>query len=208
MGRKRAQVSVAIGCAVHSGWAAAVAAIEQDGELHVVGRERFVLVDPDSPEARFPYHSVAELPGADAARRVAAHAKRAAQLARGALAAFVDDLRRQDHAPSALGVLDAGGRPLGTIDEILRSHALIHAAEGEHFRAAVAGAAQACGLKVARVRARDVEGQLAAASGRSAGDLQRVARAVGRGLGPPWTADHRAAALLAWLVLRQRRPSS
>jgi len=92
---------------------------------------------------------------------------------------------------------------VGTSLEATRaSHALIHAAEGEHFRTAVASAAARVGQRVVRIAAKALPVQAAAAAGESADVVAALLKAADRGLGPPWGADQKSAALLAWLVLR------
>jgi len=53
-----------------------------------------------------------------------------------------------------------------------------------------------------RVRTRELEEQAAAAVGQPPEVLRETLQALRRGAGPPWGADQKGAALLAWLVLR------
>ena len=69
------------------------------------------------------------------------------------------DLAGQGYRVEAAGILDASGRQGGSLVSILSSHALIHSADGEHFRNALAAAARRMGLAVHRVPARDLEVQ-------------------------------------------------
>jgi hypothetical protein len=54
-------------------------------------------------------------------------------------------------------LLDASGRRLPGLKDVLSSHALIHAAEGEFYRAVVARAVEGFGIGVERIRERDLE---------------------------------------------------
>lgn len=101
----------------------------------------------------------------------------------------------------ASGLLLASGRPLPGLREILASHALIHAAEGELFRDALRQASQANGLRLTEVGERDLEKEAAASLARSAADLQRELVAWGKAMGPPWRQDEKRAALVGWLAL-------
>jgi hypothetical protein len=82
-------------------------------------------------------------------------------------------------------------RPLPSLERILSSHPLLHAAEGQLSRDAVAAAAEMEGLRVAHIapeQAADVAITTAIATS-------------GRTAGPPWAADQRHAAAAAWLAL-------
>jgi hypothetical protein len=80
---------------------------------------------------------------------------------------------------------------------------LIHAAEGNHFRAALAGACQSLGVSVTRLPRGQLEARAATALGRPAQQLADAVRALGAQVGAPWGADQKCAALLAWLLLAQ-----
>jgi hypothetical protein len=113
----------------------------------------------------------------------------------------VAELRLAGHEPVAAGLLLAAGRPLPSLREILASHALIHAAEGELFRDVLRQASLAGGLRLTEIKERDLEEAAAASLERSTADLQREVGAWGKVLGPPWRQDEKRAALVAWLAL-------
>ena len=99
-----------------------------------------------------------------------------------------------------LNELPAGRKGI-PLESVLASHALVHAAEGDHFRSALEGAAARCGIPVVRVPARELDSRAARADGRPVAALRALLDRVGRPMGPPWGADQKAASLLAWLVL-------
>ena len=99
------------------------------------------------------------------------------------------------------GILFASGRPLPELAKILRAHPLIHTAEGEFFREALACASENCSLAVVRVKEREAWERGAVAFGITSADLHRRMGELGRSLGPPWRADEKLAALAAWLAL-------
>jgi hypothetical protein len=105
-------------------------------------------------------------------------------------------LVQDGHDVVGVGILESAGRKGGSLADILRSHALSHRADGDHFRSAFAAAATRCGLAVSRVRARDLEAEAATAIGRSPETQRQVLKDLGRTVGPPWGADQKAAALL------------
>lgn len=79
---------------------------------------------------------------------------------------------------------------------------------GEHFPEALADASSRCGLKVSRVRQRELlerASEAAPAPGRGAAGSPPGDGPFGR---TPWGADEISAALLAWLLLGGRAPES
>jgi hypothetical protein len=86
-------------------------------------------------------------------------------------------------------------RNLPPLAVVLRSHPLLHAAEGQLARQALAEAAEREGLTVHSV------------SPRSLHDMDLTQRVVdlGRAAGPPWRKEHKLAAVAA-LVAQSGRP--
>src|SRR5207237_1305758 len=83
----------------------------------------------------------------------------------------------------------------------LPSQARAHPAAGNTSRPARAQACQAVGLRVARVPQRELSSRAAAALRQSPQQLTATLKALGSGMGSPWGADQKDAALLAWLLL-------
>jgi hypothetical protein len=98
-------------------------------------------------------------------------------------------------------VLLASGRPLPSLEKILGSHPLIHTAEGEFFRDAVKKACDALKIPITAIREREVDQRAEAAFGNRANLVQRTIAALGTSIGPPWTRDHKTAALAAATLL-------
>ena len=194
---------VALGLAPHSGWAAAVAVAEVAGSPRVLARERVEMASPDEPGARQPYHAVESLPVDEAVRRLAVYEGSATRMAQVAIAAVASQLAEGGQLLRHVAILESAGRKGSSLAATLASHALIHTADGDHFRNALAVAAEKCGMSVLRVPARSLEAEATRALGRPAEVVREVIRSLGRDLGPPWTADQKAAALLGWLVLRR-----
>ena len=88
-----------------------------------------------------------------------------------------------------------------SLEEILQSHTLIHAAEGTLFRSVIRSASEELGLRVLQVPAPELVQRAARALGRPKDEVPAFLAQVGRPLGPPWTADHKAASLAALLAL-------
>ena len=196
----------AIGLRVHSGWAALVALGGRSSSPGVVDRRRLEMAD--DAEARQPYHTAEGRPLKEAAALLDRYAKRARTRAAEGLSAALDELQGKGCEPRVAVILAASGRPLPGLEAVLASHALIHTADGEHFRDALAAAAETRGLRVQRIRERELMGAAQAALGRPGAELQAALLAWGKPLGPPWTADQKLGALAAWIALagRDSRP--
>lgn len=196
--------SCALGLRVHSGWAALVA-IESSSQdrlsPHVVARRRLEIADTAIPGSRQPYHEAEEMPIAEASRYLGRCERATQRLARAGLSDALTSLPSGDAAPRSCAILLASGRPLPELAKVLASHALIHTADGEHFRDALAAAAAACGLEVVRVRERDAAAELGRKLGHPPDELRRRLDGWRKELGPPWTADQKLAALAAWISI-------
>ena len=192
-----------MGFAPHSGWAAVVVLGGSPADPQVLARSRVEMADPRDPESKQPYHAVETLGVEKAARRLDGYMAVAERMADAAIKALVEDLGGQGYRVTSVGILESSGRKGSSLASILASHALIHTADGDHFRKALAAAAERSDLAVSRVPARDLEAQAAARLGRPAPRLQEAVKELGRQVGPPWGADQKMAALLAWLLLDQ-----
>jgi hypothetical protein len=190
-----------VGLRAHSGWAALVVVAGDRSAVQVVDRRRVEMTDPRRPLSKQPYHEAEDLPLEKAAPLLDGYAKKARELAGRALKDVVANLRGEGYRPVGAALLLASGRPLPKLEAILASHALIHTADGEHFRDALAQASDGNDLRVTRIAERDLAARAEAALGRPAGELQSAVAGLGRGLGPPWTQDQKLAALAAWMVL-------
>ena len=169
------------------------------GVPSVVDRQRIELVASGVPAQ--PYHAAAELDLKEAEKLVGRCADQAARLAETAMRAAIDDFAGRGHRVAACGLVLASGRPLPSLEETLASHALIHTAEGELFRDALARAGEACGLRVTGVRERELYARGAAELHLPVEQLRRRVADLGRPLGAPWRQDQKAATLVAWLAL-------
>lgn len=192
-----------LGLAPHSGWAALVILGGTARSPRVLARERLEMTDAALRGSGQPYHALEGLPLAEARRRLTRLEASAAALALAGLCAILE--RAATGAPRAAGILAAAGRGDGTLAAILASHALIHTADGEHFRNALGSACEELGVAVTRVPRRELPQRAAAALPGSPAELTARVAALGRDLGPPWGADQKSATLLAWLLLAANR---
>ena len=193
--------SCVLGFAPHSGWAAVVVIGGTAHKPLVLARERLELAAADLPGASQPYHAIEAMPLAAAGARLEHFRASAASMAAAGIHTLVETARAAGIEPAAAGILDSSGRDPGTLSAILASHALIHAADGNHFREALGAACALEKLPFARIRQRDLAGEAARALRRAPGQLKAVVARLGREVGPPWGADQKGAALLGWLLL-------
>ena len=193
--------AAALGFAPHSGWAAMVAIGGTRADPQVLARSRVEMADARDPESRQPYHAVEDKGVEEAKRRLDRYLATAEGMAYDAIQALIKELGGRGYRVATVGILESSGRKGGSLASILASHALIHTADGDHFRNAIAAAAERYHLRVSRVRARDREDQARIRLSRSPARLQETVKQLGRQVGPPWGADQKMAALLAWLLL-------
>jgi hypothetical protein len=189
----------ALGLRAHSGWAALVAVGGSAASPQVLDRRRIEMAD--GAEAKQPYHAAEELPLTRAQALLDRLLREAQERAAADLGAALADLRTDGYDVVGAVVLTASGKPLPALESILASHALIHTADGEHFRDALAWAGKRHRVPVARIREKDLVAQAAKGLGRPAPALQAAVTAWGKPLGPPWTQDQKLSALGAWLGL-------
>jgi len=191
----------ALGFRVHSGWAVAVAVGGSARSPMVVSRRRIGLTPSGIVAIEQPYHLARRLSLARAKKFLARSADGASRAAEKEMRALIEQLGREHHRVVGCGLVLASGRALPELARTLRSHALVHAAEGEHFRQAIIHAARKCRLPIRGIPERELYQRGAAQLRVPAGKLHRILTAFGKTAGRPWRADEKSAALAAWLAL-------
>jgi hypothetical protein len=191
----------AAGCRVHSGWAAVVVVSGRAGAPVVLDRRRIVIADAGIAGSKQPYHYVEMWPLPKAQAFLDRCAARTQQMARGAFREVAEAARVRGWPLSGCAILAASGRPVPTLAEALSSHAMLHTAEGEFYRNAVADASEHCGVRVTRVREKELLERAAQTLRMKLEGLQRHLTELGKPLGAPWSQDEKLAALAAWLML-------
>jgi hypothetical protein len=158
------------------------------------------LCDPTIDGSKQPFHHAEPMPFATAEQFI--------ERCRASSQALAD--RAMDSIVSSHGrlrgccVLTASGRPLPLLREILASHALIHAAEGEFYRDVVSGAAGRKHIPTERVREKELpelSEQLPVNERMRREALERF----GKKVGSPWRQDEKLAAMAAWFALSMRQ---
>jgi hypothetical protein len=191
----------ALGFRVHSGWVAIVAVcLDKDAPV-VLARQRVHLVDTFTYEFRQPYHTAEKMLLGQAREFVARMKAEARRLAYRAIGQLESRTREQGVKLTRCGLLLASGRPLPVLEKILASHALIHTADGEHFREAIVHASERCGLAMHCVIERELLDRAGQAFRLKPKELLRRITELGRPLGAPWSQDEKFATLAAWLAL-------
>lgn len=193
--------TAAMGARMHSGWGVLVAVSNDGGRLGVIVRERIAVIDEKAGGKRQPYHFAKTMALGAAEKYLARSSAESQRLACDSIRALAESLRARDYRIERCALLTASGRELPGLEKILAAHPLIHTAEGEFFRRAIWTACESAKIAVSAVREHDLEKEAKAALGKSmAGVMKQIAN-MGKTLGPPWTQDHKKAALAAWMVL-------
>jgi hypothetical protein len=197
--------TAAVGFSPHSGWAAMVVIGGPVSAPVLLARQRVALMDDHDPPSKQPYHTVELMCIEEATGRLDGYLAVATSMAQASLHAQSAALEERGIRLRSVGILESSGRKPVSLSSILASHAAIHGADGDHFRNALAGAAELLRLRVSRVRAREIETHAANSLRQPASRLLDVVNELGRGVGPPWGADQKKAALLAWSLLADGR---
>lgn len=192
---------IALGFRTHTGWATVVALRGFPGDFQILVRRRIELLPADPALPRFAYHQAAELTPPKAAKLVAGVRQAATECAAAAVRTLVEELRGSSRSVAFAGIPRGTTRVPQELQNILRAHSLIHAAEGELFQQALIAAAEGCGLSVVQARERDLWLKLAEAYGTEEADLRTLIDGHRRVAGSPWAMDQKIAAAVALLAL-------
>lgn len=193
----------AIGLRAHSGWAALVALAGPPKSPEVIARRRIEIADPKIRGSKQPFHAAEPFEFPDAKAYIEQCARSTERLAREALQAAMDGLRDRRMETAGCGIILGSGRILPGLEAILKSHALIHTAEGEFFRNALVEACGYCGIPVLGVKEKELFERGAAQFRMPVSELERRVQEMGKPVGAPWTQDQKYAALAAWMALEK-----
>jgi len=191
----------AIGFRIHSGWAAMVAVALEDGLPVVLDRCKLQLVKTFSYAFRQPYHTAEKMPIDEAAEFVRGVENESRELALAGISSLQKELEKLEYKICGCALLLASGRSLPEFEKILASHAMIHTADGELFRDAIRHSSERAKLPLNAIKERELLATTSKHLNKRPQFLNRHVAALGKSLGPPWTADEKMATLAAWLVL-------
>jgi hypothetical protein len=193
----------ALGFRLHTGWAALVAIAGVPGKFQVLLRRRVELLPRGDSVPRFVYHKAAELPPSEAAELVSRAEAASEESARTAVKEVLD------HLGSLAVTVKAGGIPCSSrsvptdLSAVLRSHPMIHTAEGVLYQRAVTSACQVCGLAVFSVREREVWRDAARSWSLKEEEMRQQVDGLRKSVGAPWATDQKTAMAFALLALRE-----
>lgn len=191
----------AIGFRVHSGWAALVAVALERSEPLILIRRKLQLVKTFSYTFRQPYHTAERMQLAEASAFVRQVEKESFELALAGILEVRNELEHLRYSLRGAGLLAASGRKLPEFHKILSSHALIHTADGEHFRDSIRSSCSRGKIPLMELPEREILSIASARLEKRIEFLNRKLTALGKSLGPPWTQDEKLSALSAWLTL-------
>ena len=187
-----------LGFRPHTYWTAAVALAGSADAPQVVERRRITFATGDE---RMVYHQAAEVPPTDAPALVERVRAAVRVNARAGISDLLADLERAGRAVRIAVVPTGGLRLPERIEDIVKVHARMHAAEGELYRDIVADACRDEGLIVERVVERELVPLACDRVGTTEAVLKARLQAMGVRLGPPWSEDQKLAVLAALLHL-------
>ena len=191
MAAQTAIETAAIGFSPHSGWAAMVVLGGTAAAPELLARTRLQLIDARDPESKQPYHAVEFLCIEEATGRLDGYMAVATRLAQDSICAQSEQLKGRGVAVKSVGIIESSSRKQVSLPSILASHALIHAADGDHFRNALFVAAEQCRLRVCRIPARDLEAHASKRLRLPVARILETVKNLGPGKGPPWGADQK-----------------
>lgn len=199
------ETRAALGFKLHTGWAALVVVSGHPGKIQLLLRRRIELLPAESSIPRFVYHEASELPLAQAAELVKRAAKASASAAKLVVDEALNEIGSRGVQVDVCGVLSGSRSAPDDLAAILRSHPLIHTAEGALFQDAIVSAGKSCNLAVVLAREREVWASAAAALRVAEPALRKEVDGLRKTLGPPWSADQKAATAIALLALKSKR---
>jgi len=161
----------------------------------VVQRRRLELADLRISGSKQPYHAAERMTLNEAEEFIRERAESSLAMARNGVDKALADLSKKGYAVHGACVVAASGRPPQSLAATLKSHALIHTAEGDFYRDVIRRACESAGLKTAAIKEKELRVQV------SMGERAQRISEMGKLIGPPWTQDEKLSALAAWLLL-------
>jgi hypothetical protein len=169
----------------------------------VLFRGRIDLADPSGRIRRNVYQAARALDPTDAAPRVEAAERVAAEQAAAAVERTMREAADQGAVVRSCAVVVGSFPRAVRLESILASHALAHAAEGRLYQAALLQGAETCGIDAVAVPKQSIWEQGETRLGLAKDDLREWIDGLRQEVGPPWAEDQKLAALAAWITLKQ-----
>jgi hypothetical protein len=187
-----------LGFRPHTYWTAAVALSGDPHAPEVLERRR---IDFAAGDERGVYHHIEWMPHEEAQAWIDRVWAAVEANCRRGLAPMLEALGGAGLTLGVAVVPIARTKPPDRIEDILKSHSWMHAAEGDFYRGAVASACTALGLEVRRGVERDFAAEVCRRHNFPPPLLETRMKALGAALGPPWSEDQKLATLAAWSQL-------
>jgi hypothetical protein len=188
----------ALGFSVHTGWAAMIAVGGTPGSPVILHRSLVEMIpDEDRDPPRFVYHAGQELSLGAAEKYIRVATEKSSNNALAAVRAAVAELKKGGHEVVASGLIGSNRALDADLATILKSHSLVHTAEGELFRGAIKSAIEKLKIPVTEIAARELPARAAKVLEVSAAELPERLAKVGRAAGRPWSKDQKDAFLVA-----------
>ena len=191
----------ALGFRVHSGWATVVVVALERGAPVVVDRRRMDLIEAKLRGAQQPYHAAKDMKLADAEAFLKRCGEATLTVATASLRGVLSEAASKGYEAAGACILLGSGRPTGDLAATLRSHAMIHTAEGQFFRNVVQQACETCGLPLTGVKEKELMKRATDGISVRPGEIERRIAETGKRIGPPWRQDEKLCTIGGWLVL-------
>lgn len=193
-----------LGFRPHTYWTAVAAVAGPADAPRVLERRRLTFAGPGEG---FVYHRAADGDPARAAALIAA--ARATQQAAAVreIGQLLMDLQRRDIAVRVAVTAASTAKLPERLEDVLSTHSRIHAAEGTFAREVIAAACETLKLTVHRVVERELAALAADHLGTGVPALAARLKAMGAGLGPPWSEDFKLCVQAAMLQLGAPQPA-
>jgi len=195
----------ALGFKLHTGWAVLVATAGDPEKIQVILRRRVELLPLNCSTPRFVYHAASEMPLTRATELVERGTKASLEAASLAVKGAVEELSSRGVRVEVCGILSGSAVVPDDLTAILRSHPMIHSAEGVLFQNAIISACEGSGMRVILSREREVWARAAASWQMTESGLRKKVDGLRKSLGPPWSADHKSATAIALLALKSTK---
>ena len=195
MASKDKSPQLAIGFRVKTGRATAIVMAGPASTPRVLSRRSLQLWDPVIPESHQPFHAELELPPAESARVVPQALKAVERVALSALRELVDEI--QPALGSILGIA------LVAVRIVFAAESACGKSSANRF-GGPRGRARACEVPALTLVESEVFTSAAAKLGKSPDAIKLAVTELGRAVGKPWSAEEKAAAAAAWIVLADR----
>ncbi|HKC49627.1 MAG TPA: hypothetical protein VKF60_02455 [Myxococcota bacterium] len=190
--------SAAIGMRVKTGRAIAVLVSGSRKRPRILERREVTLYDPAVPHSGQPYHVALELGEKRAAPLLARALEAVRVVGRREFRALTESLAGSGHALSGVGLVVGS---LGDPAKLGNLHVRAHALEGQLYWQVLDAAARELGLDCAVVTEKEIYARASESLKLNPDALRSAVAELGYGVGRPWGADEKTAALAAWQAL-------